>query len=136
MSNIKQYEISEWSDNKAVFVVDHDKATDDFFHLINNFFSDAESRLVDEDGNVVIAVLKMIANECFVTQVASPMNNYGIMAHFGTDNNGRSVEGFPPLDGSLGVLLTSVDCPEFTIDKEVKVVQLEVMPPKPEIPSF
>ena len=136
MPNIKKYTIREWNNNEAVFVVDHDKATDKLFHEVNNFFCDAKSRLDDEDGNVTVAVLKMIAKYCFTEQVSNPLNNYGIMSHFGTDERPEKyVEGFPRLDGSFGILLLRVDVPEIEIDDEYDVVNLDEMPEAP-TPSF
>jgi hypothetical protein len=134
MSNIKKYTITEWNDNTVVFVVDHDKITNESFHALNNFWSDSESRLDDANGDVVIAVLKMFAEYCLKHQMYHSLNNYGMMSHFGTDDRPHSgVEGYPRMDGSVGILLVSVDTPEIEIDDDVKTEKVDKMPepPKP-----
>ena len=130
MSNIKQYTISEWNDNKAVFAVDHSIMTEKEFHEINSFWGDDDYRLQEEDGNVVYAVLKMLAKFCFRHQTYDSLNQLGLVALFDYER-GNGVEGWPKMDGSEGILIVSVDIPEFDIDEEVKVVALDKMPPAP-----
>ena len=130
MSNIKQYTISEWCDNKAVFAVDHSIMTEEKFHEINSFWSGDDDRLEEEDGNVVYAVLKLLAKYCFALQVSRGLNQYGLVNHFDYEKSG-GVEGWPKMDGSAGILILRVGTPEFEIDDEVKVVSLDKMPPAP-----
>lgn len=132
MSNIKKYTLSEWNDSKVVIVVDHDKATDELFHTMNDFWSESEERLSDADGDVVIAVLKMIALYCLNYQTYHQLNSYGMMRHFGSDDSpSHGVEGYPRLDGSMGILLEQVDVPEIEIDDDVEVTDLIAMPNPP-----
>ena len=129
---IKKYTITEWNNHKAVFAVDHDKFTDEHFTCMNEFWSDAESRLSNAGGDLVLAVLKMIAEYCFTYQTYHELNSYGMMRHFGCDDNpNQSVEGYPRLDGSMGILLVHVDVPSIDIDDDVTVTELTEMPALP-----
>jgi hypothetical protein len=131
-SNIKKYIISEWNESKAVFAVDHNKADNELFHQMNNFWSGAKYRLDESNGDVVLAVLKMVAKYCFSYQAYHSLNNYGMMSHFGSgEDKSSGVEGYPRLDGSYGILLMRVDVPEFSIDEQVQVNMLDEMPEKP-----
>lgn len=101
------------------FEVDHSIATEDFFHELNDFWSESEDR-VDEDGSAFSGVMKLLAAVIFQLTVEYPnKNTNGIKQLF---KYGK--EGWPQLDGSWGIELLETDSfefdsSEFTITKEL-----------------
>jgi hypothetical protein len=79
--------------------IDHEILTEEKLHLINNFWSNGQYRLMYD--TVLDAVLKMLCAEF----MAQSSENFDPEAQF---NNG-AVEGFPPLDGSWGIRLVSYE---------------------------
>lgn len=104
--SIKKYVVDY--DNKAEIVVeiDHSLATDDVFHKINNFWGGADDRLHETGGNIVTAVLKLLARAALYEEIIS---SNAIRELHGQGVCG-GVEGWPKLDGSCGIKLVSVDC--------------------------
>lgn len=88
---IKQYTIT-WNDWDVVFAVDHSVMTDENLHEINNFWSDSKYRLNKENGDITLAVLKLLAGVCFGLQVRGDLNTWGVMCEFNWDA-GEGVEG-------------------------------------------
>jgi len=100
------------------FEIDHEVATEEFFHELNNFWSESEDR-VDEDGSAFSGVMKLLAAVIFQLTVYPNKNTHGIKKLF---QDGQ--EGWPQLDGSWGIELISTDSfefddSEFTITKEL-----------------
>ncbi|CAI1063189.1 DUF2528 family protein [Serratia marcescens] len=115
MTAIKQYEIT-WNAHEDAPVltveIDHDICTYEHLHQINNFFIGHKHRLSDNDGDITVTVLKMLAAECFVQQVSEGWNAYGLICQFKDGNN----EGWPPMDGSNGIKIISCDVPGVNWD--------------------
>lgn len=62
MTNLKKYTlVDSWKDWSITLEVDHDILTKERATEINEFWTSAEERLSDEDGDVVMAVIKMAA---------------------------------------------------------------------------
>lgn len=62
-SGIIQYKVKEtWKDYEVTLEVNHDILTVDVATLINQFWSDDESRLAAEDGDVVRAVIRFFGS--------------------------------------------------------------------------
>ena len=105
----KRYTITyDWSFDMVV-TIDHDVLTDEKLHEINNFWSGAEDRLRRDKGNVLHAVLRMLALRAFVTTVTdlAPEDMWRV----------NPPEGWPPLDGSYGIQLLSLDYFELDGDE-------------------
>ncbi|CAI2419781.1 DUF2528 family protein [Serratia liquefaciens] len=82
MTTIKQYEIT-WNAHEDAPVltveIDHDICTYEHLHQINNFFCGHKHRLSDNDGDITVTVLKMLAAEVippFSTEVISRIRTF------------------------------------------------------------
>lgn len=58
METVKKYEVTDFEGNEVHFEVDHSVLTTDNATEINDFWSGADERLDDAEGDVVKAVLK------------------------------------------------------------------------------
>lgn len=107
MSNIKSYDVDyDWKGGITVDI-DFDKVSEKYLHEINDFWSGSESRLRNANGDIVKAVLKMLAREAMKIAFINDYNVYGVVCEFSGEE--RDVEGWPPMDGSEGITLTGVD---------------------------
>ncbi|WP_024303345.1 DUF2528 family protein [Pseudogulbenkiania sp. MAI-1] len=114
---IQRYCLS-W-DWKADVVVDIDReiATDEKLHMINNFWTNAEDRLEEANGDVLVAVLKMLCTKV-VSMSIEYLDVKDIFA-----KRGGATEGWPALDGSWGITLVRYDELEFD-DDDVEVREI------------
>lgn len=103
---LKTYVIEYDCKASVTVEIDHDILTDELLHEINNFWSEAEYRLRVASGNVLKAVLKMLARDALVEEVS------GTNAHYLFTQD--PPEGWPKLDGSYGIKFIS--CEELVID--------------------
>ncbi|MBI9052494.1 MAG: DUF2528 family protein [Bacteroidales bacterium] len=90
----------------ANFEVDTDKFTAELANLTLEFFTweyNKEADPVDE-------VLKKIAIRCIEVASENDYNTYGVTDEF------NNMEGYPKLDGSVGLTLTNVDAYKFDED--------------------
>ena len=118
MAQIKKYELEDDSYNEVHLEVDHSVLTKEIATEINEFWSDADSRLSDCD-DVIKDVLKLV----FCTIV-------GLMRHKGWDCiNSRNAESFTKDFqseegwGQCGIKVTYVDIPQLDFaDISIKVV--------------
>ena len=101
MANIKEYTLDY--DNKAEVVVevDHDILKDELLHEINNFWSDADERLSVCDGNILKAVLRLLATAALREEII----NWSAVTSF----QKGVIEGWPRLDGCCGIKLIKVE---------------------------
>lgn len=105
----KRYTISyDWTFDLVV-TIDHDVLTDEKLHEINNFWSGAKQRLGRAGGDICKAVLTMLALQAFRMTVTD-------LGPEGRLLRGEE-EGWPPLDGSHGIQLISLDYFEFDEDE-------------------
>ncbi|PVY74763.1 DUF2528 family protein [Pectobacterium versatile] len=109
MADVKRYGVNWFGELDLVVEVDHDLVTDDTLTEINTFWGDSSSRLRDADGNVLIAVLKMLGRRCFQLTTAYGYSVQELVREFET------IEGWPFMDGSEGFKI--IDCDELAFDK-------------------
>jgi len=108
----KRYTVSyDWNFDMVV-EIDHDVCKDELLHEINNFWSDAEWRLSQADGNILHAVLKLMARMAFRLNVSDWRDTASLLRAEET-----TPEGWPVLDGSSGITLVSIDDFEFDADE-------------------
>lgn len=106
MSNVKSYKIDyDWKAELTV-EVDHDIVTDNALREINEFWSGHEDR--EDSHGLLNAVLIMLARHVMPIAYEQGFNAYGVRAMFDWDK-GAGQEGWPPMDGSQGIKITSVD---------------------------
>ena len=126
MSNLKTYRVSAyWHDEAEVTLqVDHDVLTPELATEINQFWSGADRRLAEENGDVVRTVIRMFG----AAAIRHFMDDGGACFSAGTQA-GREwaeevlraqYEGWPCVDG-LGVLITeasvqAVDYDDVTLE--------------------
>lgn len=104
----KRYTITyDWS-TAMIVTIDHSIMTDEKLHEINNFWSGASDRLYEAKGDICKAVLTMLALRAFIMTITD------------LDPEGRlrrgEEEGWPPLDGSEGMQLLSLEYFELNPD--------------------
>lgn len=90
----------------------------DALKMMNEFFTDSESRLEDADGDVVIAYLKMLCHKCIGMSIEHYKNCQGIIRLF---NDGE--EGYSKIDGSQGIKLIDLETPNFGDNSDYKVIE-------------
>ncbi|NCG55251.1 DUF2528 family protein [Serratia fonticola] len=107
--DIKRYVIGWFCTLDLIVEIDHDIVTEKELHEINNFWSDSQDRLMDADGNVLHAVLKMLGQRCWPLLIANwTMSGSSLSKAF-------DEEGWPPMDGSCGFRI--IDCDELEFDE-------------------
>ncbi|MRV72524.1 DUF2528 family protein [Duganella sp. FT92W] len=79
---------------------------------INGFWSGADERIKEADGDVVLAVLEMLCRRALYEDLTSlnALHDFTV----------RGVEGWPLLDGSEGIKLVSTERIEFDGDVSVE----------------
>lgn len=106
MGNVKSYTVDyDWKAELTV-EIDHDIVTDAALREINEFWSNHESR--EENHGLLNAVLIMLARHVMPMAYEQGYNAYGVRSLFDWDA-GNGQEGWPPMDGSQGIKITSVD---------------------------
>ena len=98
--------------NEVVLDIDQNVCTDELLHEINSFWSGADYRLNQADDNVLHAVLKMLCTRLLVDSIRE-------LNAVHTWRTGAP-EGWPNLDGSMGITLISLDDWEFD-EEEVTI---------------
>ena len=111
---LQQYRIDYDDKIDVVIEIDNEKVTNKDLHEINNFWSGSDDRVDEEDGSVLNAVLKMLANVIFSNQLYYGFGTSGSIRKFDWDKEG--VEGWPKMDGSMGFKIISVDDADFDTD--------------------
>lgn len=109
---MKKVYVIDWNGDFEVKVeVDHAIMTDKILHEINNFWSEAESRLDDNDGDICVSVLKMLASVCMSEILQNQYTVEGIINQFDWDATfgQRGIEGWPKMDGSAGIKIVDVE---------------------------
>ncbi|WP_437216735.1 DUF2528 family protein [Pectobacterium sp. LFLA-215] len=108
MADVKRYRINWFGELDLVVEIDHDVATSDMLAEINSFWDDSRSRLRDADGDVLIAILKMLGQRCFQLTTAYGYDIQRLIREFET------IEGWPRMDGLHGFKL--IDCDELAFE--------------------
>ena len=106
--------------------IDDELCTNEQLTEINTFWGGAEDRLSDADGNLLNAVLVLLARTALYVQFEHDYNIVGLVSAFDWDAEygEQGIEGWPKMDGSFGIKITGVigfsfEPSDFTI-KEVK----------------
>jgi len=106
----------DWNDAFSLTVeIDHSVLTTEMLHQINDFFSNSDDRLEEADGNVLIAVLKML----FKTFMYFSFDHVDAINAFQSD----TPEGFIYFNGKYGANLISysdLDIDAWNIDVSLK----------------
>lgn len=111
MSNIQRYCV-DWNGEGYLDVeVDHDLLTENSLYEINNFWIDADARLDDQEGNLLFAVLALLAERCFLLSYRGCWSASMLIDAFNQE------EGWPPMDGSYGIKIIGCDEPEFHLSE-------------------
>jgi hypothetical protein len=106
MGNIKKYTVDyDWKAELTV-EIDHDIVTDDALREMNEFWSNHEWR--ESKHGLLNAVLIMLARHVMPIAYELGYNAHGIRALFDWDK-GNGQEGWPPMDGTQGIKITSID---------------------------
>ena len=121
MSNVKTYRVAaDWfSDAEITLQVDHDVLTPELATLINEFWVNSVDRVEQEDGDVVLAVIRLFGSSA----ITFFMSDGG--AFFGPTPEGNrhwtkavleyQNEGWPPLE-ALGILIAAAEVPVVGYD--------------------
>jgi hypothetical protein len=108
----KRYTVTYDWNFEMVVEIDHEVCKDELLHEINNFWSDSDFRLSQADGNILHAVLKLMAQMAFRLNVSDWRDTASLLKAPDT-----CPEGWPVLDGSAGITLISIDDFEFDADE-------------------
>ncbi|WP_321367647.1 DUF2528 family protein [uncultured Desulfuromusa sp.] len=107
MANIKKYTVDYNCGEGSITVeIDHNIMTEEALHEINNFWSEAEDRLADADGNILNAVLTSLCEVVLRGLCADNLNIHGVILSFDWENSyfyDNAHEGWPKMDGSMGI---------------------------------
>lgn len=110
MADIKRYVVT-WFDTLSLIIdIDHDIVSNELLAQINAFWSDAADRLNNADGDVLVAVLKMLGQRCWQLVIAHGYSEQALIREF---NEG--MEGWPKMDGSSGFRI--IQCDELEFDE-------------------
>ena len=114
--SVTRYTVSYGWTYDMVVDIDSSLCTDELLHEINNFWSDAAWRLSRARGDVLKAVLRMLAMTAFRMTITD-LDPEGQLKEEG-------IEGWPRLDGSAGITLVSLDYFELD-DEEISIKKSE-----------
>lgn len=124
MSDIKRYEIT-WNAHKdaPILTIEIDTAicTIKTLESINNFFFYGDYRVIDANGNLIAAALKVLAAVYFTDEIClkGDWSTKGIIAWYEYENK----DGLPPMDGSAGIKILGCNVPGVNCD-DMKVKEV------------
>lgn len=107
---VKRYKIvldALWTEPEFIVVVDHQVVTQDHLRQLNDFWSGADDlrRAYGSDLQAVLRRLGLV----LVQLMLEGLNRDGVVARFSA-----GIEGWPPMDGSVGWTIESTDA--FDLD--------------------
>lgn len=103
----RRIKMSAW-DCAITFVVDTDVLKQEELQEMHTFWMSHEERLAEFDGDLLYAVLSMIAKTALHEQFSNDYNLRGIISQFDYDDGG-GLEGFCKMDGSHGIKIVSYE---------------------------
>jgi hypothetical protein len=105
MADWKRYKVEDPDTARGFFIeIDREKVTDETFHLINGFWSGADDRIEEADGDVLLAVLRLLWEEIMRLSIET----------FDVESKlAAGIEGWPRFDGTMGFRLVHYDEWEF-----------------------
>ncbi|WP_343590134.1 DUF2528 family protein [Paracidovorax wautersii] len=106
-----------FSDAEVTLQVNFDILTPELAAEINNFWTDADSRLAAEDDNVLLAVVRMFGEVAIRYFMADGGASFGPItdAYWTKQVIEDQREGWPDVD-SLGILITAAEVPVVGYD--------------------
>lgn len=87
---------------------------------MQSFWTGSESRLDENDDDVVLAFLKQLCQKCMYLAIEHNVNYKGLISLF---NEGQ--EGYCALDGSAGIELHNSELPDFDEQDDYEVSELK-----------
>lgn len=106
----RTYKLST-QDYEMTVEIDPDRMTEEKLHEINQFWGDAEYRLMRHGGDVSRAVLDQLFNTVRNLQSARPRTLCGVVYAFAwEDARGKykdGIEGWPAMDGRDGITIVA-----------------------------
>jgi hypothetical protein len=119
---IKKYTLDyDWKAEVDVEIND-ELCTDKQLTEINTFWGGSEDRLSEANGNLLNAVLVLLARTALYVQFEGDYNLHGVVEAFDWDAEfgERGIEGWPKMDGTHGIKITGIsgfsfDPSDFTI---------------------
>lgn len=116
--SVKRYKVTHNGREEMEVEIDHSVMTDDKLHEINNFWGEAEWRLMRADGDIVKTVLRMLMTHA----MRMTIEEWDAITAFDR-STGHGQEGWPSMDGSEGIKIVSIDQVVFDEDDiEVEAV--------------
>jgi len=103
----RRIKMSAW-DCAITFVVDTDVLKQEELLEMHTFWMNHEERLEKFDGDLLYAVLSMVAHTALYGQFVNDYNLRGVIEQFNWDD-GEGIEGFCKMDGSHGVKIVSYE---------------------------
>ena len=118
----KRYKLDyDWK-AEMVVEIDHSLITEEDLHNINKFWSNADGRLMEEEGNILNVVLKMLFQHLLMLQIETGWATHGLIDRFDWDK-GHGQEGWTKMDGSTGIQLIDID--EFSFETSDMTIKEE-----------
>jgi len=111
--NKKHYCIDYDLKAELVVEIDHDVMTAQGLREINDFWVDSKHRLEMARGDLLRAVLTLLGQVVMRIQAHDPMTTEGVIEEFNSAKPGGGIEGWPRMDGSMGIRIVDVDCFDF-----------------------
>lgn len=126
MSAVKIYQVSaNWfSDAEITLQVNHDVLTQELATEINQFWSGADDRLDQEDGDVVRAVIRLFGAQAiryFMAEGGASFSPLEPDRYWTDEVLKEQAEGWPDCDG-LGILITEAEVPVVGYDDVTMVI--------------
>lgn len=122
--NKKQYRIDWAYSMQMAVIVDLDILTEEKLYDINNFWCDADDCLDDADDDVLVAVLRRLAKECFILATAEFDSIEYLISKFDYQEPNGGIEGWPKMDGTEGFQLLFF-APLIIDNNEIDVMEVE-----------
>lgn len=123
----KTYEIDYDFKSTLQVEIDHSVMTESKLHDLNGFWGGAKERIEDEE-NVLNAVLKMLAAHVMCLIVEYRYNTKGIVSLFDWGERNGGQEGWPRMDGSHGIKIISTEDFEFS-SSDMNITEIETGEP-------
>jgi len=103
---IKKYDFNyRMHDAEVSFTVDTSVFNSELAQQFLDFFSWSDD--YDKDGDIIDEAMKKIAIRAIIVGSEGQYNEFGVIAEF------EDIEGYPRIDGSIGIKLTSFSAYEF-----------------------
>ena len=89
-----------------------------------DFWTGCEKRLDENDGDYLKTFLKQLCHEVMTLVSAENLSARGVIEEM------KDKEGWCPMDGSCGIKLLSVTAPDFSVQSDYEITELELVTKK------